>query len=107
MVGHGGGHGQVLRVAGSVAADKGQDEEGGSEVENEGYEERDENALYDISGGVAVGRRRVALTLRKCKKAAMVQDLLRRCYLCVAGVCEGLSGSPRGALLVVSRVAER
>jgi hypothetical protein len=79
VVGHGGRHGQVLRVAGSVAADKGQDEEGGSEVENEGYEERDENALYDISGGVAAGRRRVALTLRKCRKAAMVQNLLRRC----------------------------
>ena len=45
VVGHGGGHGQVLRVAGSVAAHEGQDEEGGSEVENEGYEEWDENAL--------------------------------------------------------------
>lgn len=70
-----------------MAADEGQDEEGGSEVENEGYEKRNENALYHVSGDVVVGRYRAALTLRKCKKAAMVQNLLRWHSRYVAGVC--------------------
>lgn len=46
--GHGGRHGQVLGVAGAVAADEGEDEEGGGEVEDQGYEERDEDALSDV-----------------------------------------------------------
>jgi hypothetical protein len=45
VCGHGGGHGEVVRVAGAVTADEGQDEEGGGEIEDEGYEERDEDAL--------------------------------------------------------------
>ena len=47
---HRGRHGQVLRVAGAVTADEGQNEEGGGEVEDEGYEQRNEDALGVISG---------------------------------------------------------
>lgn len=50
MGGEGGGHGEVGRVAGAVAADEGEDEEGGCEVEDEGCEERREEGLGGVSG---------------------------------------------------------
>lgn len=46
------GHGQILCVAGAVAADKGQDDPGEDYVEDQGEEERDEEAL----GVAALGR---------------------------------------------------
>ena len=43
--GHVGGHGQVLRVAGAMAADEWEDEVRGEDVEQSGQEERNEDGL--------------------------------------------------------------
>ena len=107
LLGEGGGHGEVLAVAGAVAADEGENEEGCGEVEKEGYEEGGEDALgwwlawymEGVVAGVVEASSWVRVSYPKeVGEACHSADPLREMSRCLTGVCrfraraEGLLG---------------
>jgi hypothetical protein len=68
-----------------VAADEGEDEESCGEVEDEGYEERDEDALVGLA--VALGEGSGPSYPQEMCEACHFADPLRKLSRCLTGVC--------------------